>query len=134
MTTALKVTSTILALEDPSQALNDVFSEYELPLQLFSGLLSVDSSIQTRKKLKLSIEGPAYLSSVKKMLEEAYEESSTKLFFNYLAYQTVIKNHLLGLYGSSPLAISHRSLGETRENIKVVCGGARVQCDRGNNY
>lgn len=119
--------SSLLTLKDLSHGLSNEFLKYELPLEVFSGLLTVDSLIESGGRLQLAIEGPSYSSSIKKMLDEAYIESSTRLFFNYEAYRTTIKHHLLGLYGFTPIVIPHRSLDITRKNIEIVHGAGKVE-------
>jgi len=127
VTGTINTISSMISLKDPSNAISDAFLDYKLPLQIFSGFLTIDSLRQSGEKLQLAFDGPTYDSNVKKMLEEAYKESSTKLFFNFQAFQTTIKNHVLGLYGTSPVFIPHKSSDLTRNNIEIVYGTDKVQ-------
>lgn len=119
--------SSLLTLTDFSRGLTEEFLNYELPLQAFSGLMTVDSLIQSGEKLQLAIDGPSYYSNIKTMLDEAYKESSTHLFFNYEAYKNTIKHHLLGLYGSTSILIPHKSSNINRKNIEIVRGVNKVE-------
>jgi len=126
ITAVLSTVSNLLTFSDPSNLLSEAFLKYQLPIQVLSGFLTLDSVFQSSNRLKTAIEGSEYSDEIKNMLDDAYNESSTKLFFNYSAYQTSIKNRLLGLYGNTPLRIGHRSSKESREIIEVAQGGDRV--------
>jgi len=119
--------SSLVTLKDLSQGLTDEFLKYEHPLEAFSGLLTVESLIESGKRLQLVIDGPSYSSGVKKMLDEAYRQSSTWLKFNYEAYRTTIKRYLQGFYDFTPVIVAHRSSDISRKNIGIVCGADRVE-------
>jgi len=119
--------SSLVTLKNLSKGLADEFLKYELPLEAFSGLLTVESLIESGKRLQLAIDGPSYSSSVKKMLDEAYRESATRLFFNYEAYRTTIKHYLQGFYDFTPVIIAHRSSDISRKNIGIVRGADKVE-------
>lgn len=126
ITSALSAVSNILTLSNPSTMLSEEFLKYQLPIQVISGFLTLDSAFQSSNRLRTAIEGFEYSDEIRNMLDNAYKDSSTKLFFNYSAYQTSIKSRLLGLYGNTPLRIGHRSSKADREIIEVAKGGDRV--------
>ena len=105
----------------------ELFTSSNELLEAFSILVSLENLTQAGENLELAIDGPPYSDNTEKMLKEAYEESSTTLFFNKEAYKQRIVHHLAGMYGYNPLRIARKSKELPRRNIEVVNGTDEVK-------
>lgn len=121
------ISSLLSVKKDLSQGLSEEFLKLKLPLEIFSGLLTVESMVQSGKNLQLAIDGPAYSSNVEKMLDEAYKKSSTRLFFNKEAFKLTVKGYLKGSFSYTPIIVARKSDDLNRRTIEVIQGADQVK-------
>ena len=127
VTSTIDTVSILLNFSNPSKALSEEFIKFTTPLEALSFFLTIESLKESGNNLSLTIDGPSYTSNIKKMLDHAYNESSTRLFFNYEAYRLAIKNRILGIQGSSPLIIVRKSSDKLRRNVKTLFGTLNME-------
>ncbi|MFH1076572.1 MAG: VWA domain-containing protein [Pseudomonadota bacterium] len=127
VTGTISTIGALLSLKDLSQGLSEELLRYKMPLEIFSGFLTVESLIQSGENLQLAIDGPAYSTNIQEMLRNAYQQSSTRLFFNNDAYKTTIKGYILGSFGDSPVVVHHKGNDISRKNSEIVKGADKVK-------
>ncbi len=79
-------------------------------------------------QLQLAIDGPAYASSIKNMLEAADATYVPPVDKNWKEnYKKVIENHLYGVANHTPLVIPRKSTTTARKNVDFASGALQAR-------
>jgi hypothetical protein len=118
--------SQVIDLKDLPKEVDKKVMGAKSAYQIAGIYLMLQGLTETGEKLAYGLYGPLYISSIKRMLDEADATTLPPAGFSKEYYEKVIKNHLYGVQGEGVVIVPRRSAGADRRIRESVNGGLHV--------